>query len=123
MKKQIVLLSFACLLFAGSQLSFAQSKMKQESAVAKTTVSVANQKALDVINLLERSNKLDAQQKSQVNDVFASVERKSKGIDAIEDVAERQAKRETLQAYVNKKLQAILTADQYSAYIKKMTAK
>ena len=123
MKKQLLLLCFACFLFAGSQLSFAQAKVKSESTTVNNADSAAKKRALQVINLLERDAKLDATQREKVYDVFAAVSKKMKGIASIEDASERQNKKAKMRAYVDKKLQQILTPKQYGIYKKKTAAK
>nr|WP_321235946.1 hypothetical protein [uncultured Psychroserpens sp.] len=122
MKKTLLLLSFACFLLVGNQLSFAQSQLEQEKTVVKSADDSAKKNALKVINLLEREAKLDAKQKTKVYDIFVGVNKKMKGIEAIEDATERKAKEAKIQNYINQKLQMVLTEKQYALYSKKMTA-
>lgn len=123
MKKQLLLLSFACFLFAGSQLSFAQSTIEQEKTALESADASVKKNAQKVINALERSTKLDATQKNKIYDIFVAVDKKMKGIDAIEDSAERKAKQSKMQDYINQKLQQVLTKEQYDMYIKKLSGK
>jgi len=122
MKKQLLILSLACFLCAGSQLSFAQTKTaKQTTAITNADESV-KKNAQKVINLLEREAKLDASQKNKIYDIYSAVDKKMKGIAAIEDASEREAKEAKMQMYINKKLQDVFTKAQYTLYTKKMTA-
>ena len=119
MKKTLLLLTFACFLCAGNQLSFAQTTADQESLYAATAQSTPKENANKVINLLARSTKLNAEQKQKVLNVFESVDKKLKNIDALEDQSIKQAKQAKMQAYINQKLQQILTEEQYALYLKK----
>ncbi|MCD2260673.1 hypothetical protein [Psychroserpens luteolus] len=123
MKKQLLLLCFACFLFAGSQLSFAQTTTKKQNTVITNSDYSAEKSAQKVINLLEREAKLDATQKEKLHDVFTAVEKKMNGIASIEDATERQAKKKKMRAYIDKKLQQIFTPAQYDIYKKKTAAK
>ncbi|MCK8480809.1 hypothetical protein [Psychroserpens algicola] len=123
MKKQLLILSFACFLFAGNKLSFAQSQMETQKHAIKNADDSVKKNAQKVINLLEREAKLDAAQKNKIYDIFVGVDKKMQGIDAIEDTSERKAKKEKMQAYIDQKLQQVLTKEQYALYTKKMAAK
>ncbi|WP_298755151.1 hypothetical protein [uncultured Psychroserpens sp.] len=123
MKKQLLLLCFACFLFAGSQLSFAQTTTKKQNTAITNSDYSAEKSAQKVINLLEREAKLDATQKEKLHDVFTAVEKKMNGIASIEDATERQAKKKKMRAYIDKKLQQIFTPAQYDIYKKKTAAK
>ncbi|WP_298897441.1 hypothetical protein [uncultured Psychroserpens sp.] len=123
MKKQLLLLCFACFLFAGSQLSFAQTTTKKQNTAITNSDYSAEKSAQKVINLLEREAKLDATQKEKLHDVFTAVEKKMNGIASIEDATERQTKKKKMRAYIDKKLQQIFTPAQYDIYKKKTAAK
>ena len=121
--KKILLLSLVCFVFAGSQISFAQNEANFQTA---TTSSVAQmtpkEKTNKIVNLLERTNKLDADQKQKVFDIFASVDKKMKGIDAIADDSQKIEKRAKMLTYINTKLKAVLTTSQYDTYLKNTAA-
>lgn len=123
MKKQLLLLSFACFLFAGSQLSFAQSTIEEQKTAIESADASVKKNAQKVIDALERSTKLDAAQKNKIYDIFVAVDKKMKGVDAIEDSAERKAKQSKMQDYINQKLQQVLTKEQYEMYMKKLSGK
>lgn len=123
MKKLLSILCFACFMFAGSQLSFAQSTIEQQKTTIKNADDSVKKNAQKVINALERGAKLDATQKNKVYDIFLAVDKKMKGIEAIEDASERKAKQTKLQDYVNQKLQQVLSKEQYELYMKKLSGK
>lgn len=110
-------------MFAGSQLSFAQSTIEQQKTTIKNADDSVKKNAQKVINALERGAKLDATQKNKVYDIFLAVDKKMKGIEAIEDASERKAKQTKLQDYVNQKLQQVLSKEQYELYMKKLSGK
>ncbi|SDR65947.1 hypothetical protein SAMN04515667_0070 [Formosa sp. Hel1_31_208] len=119
MKKQLLLLSFACFLFAGSQFSFAQSKMEKQKVAIENADSSVKKNAEKVINLLKRHTKLDEKQKTKIYDIFVAVDKKMKAIETIENTEERQAKQSKMQVYINSKLQQVLSPEQYKVYIEK----
>ncbi|MBR9913870.1 MAG: hypothetical protein GYB32_03430 [Algicola sp.] len=123
MKKQLLLLTFACFLFAGTQISFAQAKSKSQIESVNNDASSAKKNADKVIQMLERSAKLDAKQKAQVYDIYNAVDKKMQGIDAVKDPAERALKKEKMQNYINSKLKQVLSSEQYEIYMKKVSAK
>ncbi|WP_299274000.1 hypothetical protein [uncultured Psychroserpens sp.] len=123
MKKQLLLLCFACFLFAGSQLSFAQTTIKKQNTAVSNADYSAEKSVQTLTNLLEREAKLDATQKEKLYDVFAAVEKKIKGIASIEDATERQAKKKKIRAYIDQKIKQVLTPAQYEIYKKKTAAK
>ncbi|WP_298900192.1 hypothetical protein [uncultured Psychroserpens sp.] len=123
MKKQLLLLCFACFLFAGSQLSFAQTTIKKQNTAVSNADYSAEKSVQKLTNLLEREAKLDATQKEKLYDVFAAVEKKIKGIASIEDATERQAKKKKIRAYIDQKIKQVLTPAQYEIYKKKTAAK
>ena len=121
--KKILLLNLVCLLFAGSQLSFAQNKANLQTATTSSVVQVTpKEKTNKIANLLERTDKLDADQKQKVLDIYASVDKKMKGIDAIADDSQKIEKRAKMLTYINTKLKAVLTTSQYDTYLKNTAA-
>ena len=122
MKKSLLLLLFACFLFAGSQSTFAQSKLEQQKLTVKNADDSAKKEALKVINLLEREAKLDDTQKNNIYEIFVGVSKKKKNILGISDSAEQKAKLTKLQEYTNEQLQKTLTSEQFALYTKKMKA-
>ena len=121
--KKILLLNIACFLFAGSQLSFAQNKANLQTATTSSVVQVTPKEKTNIIaNLLERTDKLDADQKQKVLDIYASVDKKMKGIDAIADDSQKIEKRAKMLTYINTKLKAVLTTSQYDTYLKNTAA-
>nr|WP_321225266.1 hypothetical protein [uncultured Psychroserpens sp.] len=122
--KKLILLSVACFLFAGSQLSFAQTDAVLETTSAKTRVQTYPKKMTNqIVNMLERTNKLEAEQVKKVYSIFSSVERKVKGVEAIEDSTLKNEKRAKLQDYINGKLKNVLNAQQFEIYLKNTVAK
>jgi enoyl-[acyl-carrier-protein] reductase (NADH) len=117
--KKLLLLSVACFLFAGIQMSYAQTTSDSQSLIANTTVqNSAKEKTNDIVNMFERTKKLDADQKEKIYDIFVSVDKKIKGVDAITDSSMKSAKKAKLQDYINKKLEKVLTEAQYKEYLK-----
>ncbi|WP_460219865.1 hypothetical protein [Psychroserpens sp. MEBiC05023] len=92
----------------------------QQEMTAHKIESSPKENAQKVINALEREAKLDASQKNKVLDIFVAVEKKMKGISAIENTEERSKKKAKMQEYINSKLKMVLTPDQYELYTKKM---
>ncbi|MFT5847449.1 hypothetical protein [Psychroserpens sp.] len=122
--KKILLLSVACLLFAGSQLSFAQTELNSQLAPSSTTMQdFAKEKTNQIVNILARTNKLEVGQQKKVYTLFASVEKKMNGIEAIEDASKKNAKRAKMQEYINSKLKNILTEQQFKTYLENTLAK
>jgi hypothetical protein len=112
-----------CLLFAGSQLSFAQNKANLQTTTTSSVVQMTpKEKTNKIANLLERTDKLDADQKQKVFDIFASVDKKMKGIDAVADDSQKIEKRAKMLTYINTKLKAVLTTSQYDTYLKNTAA-
>lgn len=101
-------------------MSFAQTKVEQQKLSVKNTASSVKKNAEKVINMLERSTKLNATQKTRIYDIFVAVEKKMDGINSIKDPAEKKAKKGKLQTYINQKLQHVLTNEQYDLYLKKI---
>lgn len=122
MKKLTLILSFACFLIAGSQLSFAQTIVSQSQTAISDADASVKKNAQKVINMLERDAKLEASQKEKIYDVFVAVNKKMKGIEAIEDASEKASKKAKMQTYIDQKMKQILTKDQYTIYSKKMAA-
>lgn len=121
--KKILLLNLVCFLFAGSQISFAQNKANLQTATTSSVVQMTpKDKTNKIVNLLERTNKLDADQKQKVFDIFDSVDKKMKGIDAIADDSQKIEKRAKMLTYINTKLKAVLTTSQYDTYLKNTVA-
>jgi len=121
--KKILLLNLVCLLFAGSQLSFAQNKANLQTTTTSSVVQMTpKEKTNKIANLLERTDKLDADQKQKVFDIFASVDKKMKGIDAVADDSQKIEKRAKMLTYINTKLKAVLTTSQYDTYLKNTAA-
>lgn len=121
--KKILLLNLVCLLFAGSQLSFAQNKANLQTTTTSSVVQMTpKEKTNKIANLLERTDKLDADQKQKVFDIFVSVDKKMKGIDAIADDSQKIEKRAKMLTYINTKLKAVLTTSQYDTYLKNTAA-
>tara|TARA_B100000809_G_scaffold263675_1_gene317521 strand:+ start:4567 stop:4935 length:369 start_codon:yes stop_codon:yes gene_type:complete len=117
--KKLLLLSVACFLFAGSQLSYAQTKADSQSLSANTIVqNSAKEKTNGIVNMLARTNKLDAEQQKKIYEIFASVDKKMKGVEAIKDSNVKSAKKAKMQEYINGKLQKVLTDVQYKEYLK-----
>ena len=122
--KKLLLLSVACLLFAGSQLSFAQTKADSQTVSSNTTIqNFPKEKTNQIANMLERTNKLEADQKEKIYDIFASMEKKIKGIEAVKDASSKNAKRAKMNTYINSKLKNVLTEEQFKIYLKNTTAK
>ena len=119
MKKHLLITAFAFFLFAGSQTTLAQTKLETNGATAQTMEVSAKKNAQNVINMLEREAKLDADQKTKVYDLFYGLEKKFQMIDVIEDPEEKKLKQTKMQAYVNQKLQQVLSQEQYKLYLKK----
>ncbi len=119
MKKHLLIAAFAFFLIGGSQMSFAQTKLENQKVAIENADSSVKKNAQKVINLLEREAKLDADQKTKVYDIFVAVDKKLKAIDTIEDAAEKKQKQTKMQAYINQKLQQVLTQEQYKLYLTK----
>lgn len=123
MKKNI-LLSVACLLLSGSQLSFAQTEVNSQIIPSSTTMQdVAQEKTNQIVNILARTNKLEADQQKKVYSIFASAEKKMSGIEAMEDASKKNAKRAKMQGYINSKLKTVLTEQQFKTYLENTIAK
>ncbi len=121
--KNILFLNLLCLFFIGSHISFAQNEANLQTTTARTVTQMTpKEKADKIANLLERTDKLDADQKQKVFDIFASVDKKMKGIDAIADDSQKIEKRAKMLSYINTKLKAVLTTSQYETYIKNTAA-
>jgi len=119
--KKILLLSVACLLFAGSQISFAQTKASSQTISNSATVQdFAKEKTNDVVNMFLRTDKLNAEQQNKIYDIFSSVEKKVKGVEAITDSSLKSEKQAKMQQYINDQLKTVLTDTQYTAYLKNM---
>ncbi|MFT4611334.1 MAG: hypothetical protein ACJA1H_000626 [Glaciecola sp.] len=117
--KKLLLLSVACFLFAGSQLSYAQTKADSQSLSTNAIVqNSAKEKTNEIVNMLARTNKLDAAQQKKIYNIFASVDKKMKGVEAIKDSNVRSAKKAKMQEYINEKLKKVLTDVQYKEYLK-----
>ena len=122
--KKIILLSVACFLFAGSQLSFAQTKADSQTLSSNTTIeNSSKEKTNQIVNILARTNKLNADQIEKVYDIFVSMEKKNKGIESVKDASSKNAKRAKMNAYINSKLKNVLTEEQFKIYLKNTTAK
>lgn len=116
--KKIVLLSVACLLFASSQISFAQTKASSQTISSSATVQdFAKEKTNDVVNMFLRTDKLNAEQQNKIYDIFSSVEKKVKGVEAITDSSLKIEKQAKMQQYINDQLKTVLTDTQYTAYL------
>ncbi|MDG5489958.1 hypothetical protein [Psychroserpens sp. SPM9] len=122
MKKSLLLLTFACFLFAGNQLSFAQKAVSKDNTTIKNTNDAAKNDALKVINLLKRETKVSSDQKNEIYEVFVVVNKKKSAIENITDAAEQKAKLTKLHEFTNEQLQKVLTSEQFALYTKKMTA-
>nr|WP_321229880.1 hypothetical protein [uncultured Psychroserpens sp.] len=122
--KKLLILSVACFLFAGSQLSFAQTKTKTPVVSSSATIQNSpKEKTMQIVNMLERTNKLNEGQKKDVYQIYFSLERKMKGVDAIKDASEKNAKRAKMNDYINSKLKDVLNEEQYKIYLKNTVAK
>ncbi|MEH6535421.1 MAG: hypothetical protein V7719_03435 [Psychroserpens sp.] len=122
--KKLLLLSVACFLFAGNQLSFAQTKTDSQTVSSNTTIQNSpKEKTNQIVNMLARTNKLEADQKEKIYNIFSSMERKMNGIDSVKDPADKAIKKEKMQTYINLKLKQVLSIEQYDIYIKKTSAK
>jgi hypothetical protein len=122
--KRLLLLSIACFIFAGSQLSFAQTKADSQTLSPSTTIiSTPKEKTNQIANMLERTNKLEAGQKEKIYEIFASMEKKMKGIEAVKDASSKNAKRAKMNEYINGKLKNVLTEEQFNIYLKNTVAK
>nr|WP_321243658.1 hypothetical protein [uncultured Psychroserpens sp.] len=122
--KKFILLSVACFLFAGSQLSFAQTKADSQTVSSNTTIeNSSKEKTNQIVNILARTNKLNADQIEKVYDIFVSMEKKIKGIESVKDASSKNAKRAKMNAYINSKLKNVLTEEQFKIYLKNTTAK
>ncbi|TXE17592.1 hypothetical protein ES692_08475 [Psychroserpens burtonensis] len=122
--KKILFLSVACLLFAGSQSSFAQTEANSQLASSSTIMQdFAQKKTNQVVNILARTNKLEADQQKKIYSIFASAEKKMNGIEAIEDASKKNAKRAKMQDYINSKLKTVLTEQQFKTYLENTIAK
>lgn len=119
MKKHLLITAFAFFLITGSQMSFAQTTLENQKVAVENAGSSVKKNAQKVINLLEREAKLDADQKTKVYDIFVAVDKKLKAIDTIEDAEEKKQKQTKMQAYINQKLQQVLTQEQYKLYLSK----
>lgn len=119
MKKHLLILAAGLFLALGSQTTYAQTKLETKSAKAQQLESSAKKKAQNVINLLEREAKLDADQKTKVFDIFMAVDKKLNMIESIEDAEEKKLKQAKMQAYINQKLQQVMTQEQYKLYLTK----
>lgn len=119
MKKHLLISAFAFLLIGGSQMLYAQTKLENQKVAIENADSSVKKNAQKVINLLEREAKLDADQKTKVYDIFVAVDKKLKAIDLIEDAQEKKKKQTKMQAYINQKLQQVLTQEQYKLYLSK----
>ncbi|MEM5565993.1 hypothetical protein WNY78_12800 [Psychroserpens sp. AS72] len=119
--KKLLILSVACFLFAGSQLSFAQSKADSPALTTSTTIKEsAKEKTNEVVNMLLRTDKLDEAQQKKIYEIFSSVEKKMAGVESITDSSMKSAKKAKLQKYINEKLKNVLTDSQYQVYLKNM---
>jgi hypothetical protein len=122
--KKFLLLSVACFLFAGSQLSFAQTKADSQILSSSTTIQdFTKEKTNQIVNMLARTNKLEVDQQKKVYIIFASVEKKMNGIEAMEDASKKNAKRAKMQDYINSKLKTVLTEQQFKTYLQNTIAK
>jgi polyphosphate kinase len=122
--KKLILLSVACFLFAGSQLSFAQTKVDSQIQSSSSTIQNSpKEKTNQIANMLERTNKLDTNQKEKIYEIFTSMEKKMIGIEAVKDASSKNAKRAKMNAYINSKLKTVLTDEQFSIYLKNTSAK
>lgn len=121
MKKQILLLGLFCFLFAGSQVTFAQSKQEKQTIAAKSTNGSVKENAEKVIAIFERSDKLKDNQKQKIYQIFEAVEEKKSNIAGITDEKEKTMKTAKLQNFINTKLKDVLSNDQYKTYLKAMS--
>lgn len=119
MKKHLLITAFAFFLVAGSQTAIAQTKLEKQKVAIENADSSVKKNAQKVINLLEREAKLDADQKTKVYDIFVAVDKKLRAIETIEDAGEKKQKQTKMQAYINQKLQQVLTQEQYKLYLTK----
>lgn len=100
-------------------MSFAQTQLETQNAAIENADASVKKNALKVINLLEREAKLDADQKTKVYDIFVAVDKKLRAIESIKDSEEQNQKKTKMQAYINQKLQQVLTQEQYKLYLSK----
>lgn len=121
MKKQILLWGLACFLFAGSQMTFAQSKQEKQTITADNASDSVKKDAQNLINLFERDDKLSDKQKERVYIVFAAAEEKLKNIESMTDEKDKKMKKAKLQNFINDKLSGVLTKAQFKKYLHSMS--
>lgn len=121
MKKQILLLGLFCFLFVGSQLTYAQTKQKDQSIAVQNTKDTVKKNAENVIAIFERGETLGDSQKNKVYQIFEAVQEKKKNIESVTDEKERKMKTDKLQNFINTKLKDVLSASQYKVYLQAMS--
>ncbi|WP_047547985.1 hypothetical protein [Psychroserpens sp. Hel_I_66] len=116
MKKALLLLTFGCFLLLGNQSAIAQNTSGNMTLTANSSIKTPKEKTNDVVNMLARTNKLDATQKEKIYEIFSSADKKIKGIHAIEDSNKKITKMAKMQDYINEKIKTVLNDEQYSIY-------
>jgi hypothetical protein len=121
--KKIIVLSLVCFLVASCPLAFAQTDANLQTGITKSIVDMSPKESTNKIDsLLQQSDKLNADQKQKVFDIFASIEKRMTTIDAIADDSKKIEKRAKMLTYINTNLKTVLTASQFDTYLKNTTA-
>lgn len=121
--KKIIVLSLVCFLVASCPLAFAQTDANLKTVITKSIVDMSPKESTNKIDsLLQQSDKLNADQKQKVFDIFASIEKRMTAIDAIADDSKKIEKRAKMLTYINSNLKTVLTASQFDTYLKNTTA-
>ena len=121
--KKIIVLSLVCFLVASCPLAFAQTDANLQTGITKSIVDMSPKESTNKIDsLLQQSDKLNANQKQEVFDIFASIEKRMTTIDAIADDSKKIEKRAKMLTYINSNLKTVLTASQFDTYLKNTTA-
>jgi len=117
MKKQFLLLSFAVVLFLGSQATFAQSDPASQNQAYSSELT-PKIRTIKVIETFSRRINVTVEQKQAIQTLFNDNQAKFAAVAGIEDKAERIDKEVTMNSYIDEQLKAILTKTQFEMYLR-----
>ncbi len=115
MKKNVLLIAAALLLFLGNQTITAQAKIKKESQSinVESVESIAKKKTQDLVRPLGLSKK----QQDQVYAIFLKTEQKMSRTKAGEDAKGEKDLKAKLDKYVMSSIKEILNEEQFKKYL------